>query len=124
MSTLNQTLKLFGGGILKRSCGLTRKLSSSSILQNKIVDSEVMDLQLPNLSFHEMCWSREGKWGERAALVVVNFYSNYIYPIKYNVFRLTQSEVTSTLCQKPMLYPDPLVMVWSILVRRERMWWQ
>ena len=73
MSTLNQTMKLFGGGILKRSSGLTRKLSSSSILQNKIVDSEVMDLQLPNLSFHEMCWSRKGKWGERAALVSCEF---------------------------------------------------
>lgn len=70
MTTVNQIMKRFGGEILKGSCGLTRKLSSSSILQNsRIVESEVMDLQLPNLSFHEMCWSREGKWGERAALV-------------------------------------------------------
>ena len=68
------TMKRFGGEILKRSCGLTRKLSSSSILKNnKIVESEVMDLQLPNLSFHEMCWSREGKWGERAVLVSCEF---------------------------------------------------
>ena len=124
MSTLNQTMKLFGGGILKRSCGLTRKLSSSSILQSKIVDSEVMDLQLPNLSFHEMCWSREGKWGDRAALVSCEFLFK-LHPFsQLDILRLTQSEGTSTPCQKPMLYPDPLVMVWSIWVRRERMWWQ
>ena len=74
MATLNQTMKRFVGEILKKPCGLTRKLSSSTILQNnKIVESEVMDLQLPNQSFHEMCWSREGKWGERAALVSGEF---------------------------------------------------
>ena len=74
MTTLNQTMKRFCE-ILKKPGGLTRKLSSSTtILQNnKIVESEVMDLQLPNQSFHEMCWSREGKWGERAALVSCEF---------------------------------------------------
>lgn len=78
MTTVNQIMKRFGGEILKGSCGLTRKLSSSSILQNsRIVESEVMDLQLPNLSFHEMCWSREGKWGERAALVSCEFFFKF-----------------------------------------------
>ena len=68
MTTLNKTVRLFGGGILRRSCGPSRNLSTSCHLQN-IVESEVMDLQLPNLSFHEMCWSREGKWGEKTTLV-------------------------------------------------------
>lgn len=36
---------------------------------SKIVESEVMDLQLPNLTFHEMCWSREKQWAEKTALV-------------------------------------------------------
>ena len=80
---LKKTMKLLGDGILKRSCGLVRMLSSSDKScgpkrmlspsdvreSSKIVESEVMDLQLPNLTFHDMCWSREDKWGGRAALV-------------------------------------------------------
>ena len=70
MAALNKTIQLVGDKILKRSCGLTRMLSCSNALKSsKIVDSEVMDLQLPNLSFHDMCWSRKDKWGGRAALV-------------------------------------------------------
>ena len=70
MAALNKTIQLVGDKILKRSCGLTRMLSCSNALKSsKFVESEVMDLQLPNLSFHDMCWSREDKWGGRKALV-------------------------------------------------------
>ena len=40
-------------------------MSSSS----KVVSSEVMDMELPDLTFHQMCWSRAETAGERMALV-------------------------------------------------------
>ena len=40
-------------------------MSSSS----KVVSSKVMDMELPGLTFHEMCWSRVKSHGERTALV-------------------------------------------------------
>ena len=42
-----------------------RALSSSS----KVVSSEVMDLELPGQTFHQMCWSRAETAGQRTALV-------------------------------------------------------
>ena len=31
-----------------------------------------MDLELPSLNFHQMCWAREDKWGDRTVLVSNN----------------------------------------------------
>ena len=42
-----------------------RAVSSSS----KVVSSEVMDLELPGQTFHQMCWSRVETAGQRTALV-------------------------------------------------------
>ena len=67
MAALNKTIQLVGDKILKRSCGLTRMLSCSNALKrSKIVESEVMDLQLPNLTFHDMCWKQGGQVGEKS----------------------------------------------------------
>ena len=40
-------------------------MSSSS----KVISSEVMDMELPGQTFHQMCWSRAESGGERTALV-------------------------------------------------------
>ena len=47
------------------SDGIARLSTGAS----KIVESEVMDLKLPNLTFHEMIWSREKEWAGKTALV-------------------------------------------------------
>jgi len=61
MSKLRSLTKLVNFGFRPISI---RNASSSS----KIISSEVMDLQLPGLSFHDMCW-RDGKWGDYMALI-------------------------------------------------------
>ena len=56
---------------LRRFCykfardGSRRAMSGSS----KVVSSEVMDMELPELTFHFMCWSRVETGGQRTALV-------------------------------------------------------
>ena len=36
---------------------------------DRVVSSEVMDLDLPGLTFHQMCWARADTAGHRTALV-------------------------------------------------------
>ena len=50
---------------LKWVRGGRRAMSSCS----KVVSSEVMDMELPGLTFHQMCWSRAETAGQRTALV-------------------------------------------------------
>ena len=48
-----------------RASSCRRAMSSSS----KVISSEVMDMELPGQTFHQMCWSRAESGGERTALV-------------------------------------------------------
>ena len=41
------------------------------------MDSSVIDLELPSLNFHQMCWAREDKWGDRTVLVSTNTQPQY-----------------------------------------------
>ena len=109
-----KTLRLLENAV-KLSSVPSCYLSSSS----KIVNSEIMDLKLPNLTFHEMCFSREDKWGNRTALV-----SSLKLREHYNicVFRLMQWEETPTPCQKPILCQNHLVMDCCPWEPRLEMW--
>ena len=46
--------------------------SSASPGSSGVVESSVMDLQLPRLAFHQMCWAREQELGARTVLVSAN----------------------------------------------------
>ena len=46
--------------------------SSASPGSSGVVESSVMDLQLPRLAFHQMCWAREQELGARTVLVRAN----------------------------------------------------
>ena len=46
--------------------------TSSSSASPSVVESSVMDLQLPRLAFHQMCWAREQELGGRTVLVRAN----------------------------------------------------
>ena len=67
MSTVKTMQKLLRGVRFRvaSSDGIARLSTGAS----KIVESEVMDLKLPNLTFHEMIWSREKEWAGKTALV-------------------------------------------------------
>ena len=46
--------------------------SSASPGSSGVVESSVMDLELPRLAFHQMCWAREQELGARTVLVSAN----------------------------------------------------
>ena len=50
----------------------TTSSSSSASPGSGVVESSVMDLQLPRLAFHQMCWAREQELGARTVLVSAN----------------------------------------------------
>ena len=50
----------------------TSSSSSASPGSSGVVESSVMDLELPRLAFHQMCWAREQELGARTVLVSAN----------------------------------------------------
>ena len=50
----------------------TTTTTSASPGSGGVVESSVMDLQLPRLAFHQMCWAREQELGARTVLVSAN----------------------------------------------------
>ena len=49
--------------------------------ERKVVSCDLPDIEIPDLTFSQMCWSREDRFKDKLALVRIELFGYGYYPV-------------------------------------------